>query len=496
MVVSDIALQESVVSQLERMLSRPPLVSSPSLSRLLRFLVEETLAGRASEINEYNIGVRIFNRSAEFNPRIDPIVRVQTHYLRAKLAEYYAGPGAQDPVLIELPARTYVPRLPQPELAAVSAETERPEVSALGLREAKAANAEPRSTRSAVAVGLGMVVVALAAVGLLGGAGQGRGTRHDPDTAVQDLYARGRYLLDRQTESALRQSVDCFREATARDPRFAPGWAGLADGLDNLVQYGYMPPHEGMEEARQAAQRALSLDAHLAEGYVALAAISEAYDWNFKKAESQYRRAIELNPELPAAHLWYGMFLRDQGRLKEALPELRRAEEMEPMSVLATVNLAYALNMSGNTDAAVDMARRGAELNPELPIPDVLLANIYRSHSNMGDAESTLAHALELAEGNPHALSALACVYAHLGRREESAHLLQEMEQLATVRYVSPYDLGNAALSLGDEDRAANWLEQAYRERSTGMVFLCKEKSDSIMNSPRLRSLVQKIGRG
>ncbi len=276
-----------------------------------------------------------------------------------------------------------------------------------------------------------MVVVAVAAIGLLGGAGQGRGAQHDPDPAVQDLYARGRYLLDRQTEPALKQSVDCFREATARDPRFAPGWAGLADGLDNLVQYGYMPPREGMEEARQAAQHALALDAHLAEGYVALAAISEAYDWNFKKAESEYRRALELNPELPAAHLWYGMFLRDQGRLKDALPELRRAEEMEPMSVLATVNLAYALEIAGNTDAAVDMARRGAELNPELPIPDVLLANIYRAHSGIGDAETALAHALDLSQGNAHALSVLACVYARLGRRAESANLLHEMEKLA-----------------------------------------------------------------
>ncbi len=117
--MSDTALQDSVIGQLERMLSRPPLVSSPSLSRLLRFLVEETLAGRASEINEYNLGVRIFHRSADFNPRIDPIVRVQTHYLRAKLTQYYAGPGAQDPVLIELPARTYVPRLPQVEAVVV-----------------------------------------------------------------------------------------------------------------------------------------------------------------------------------------------------------------------------------------------------------------------------------------------------------------------------------------------------------------------------------------
>jgi tetratricopeptide (TPR) repeat protein len=464
------------------MLSRPPFASSPSLSRLLRYLVEETVAGRSAEISEHTLGLRIFNRSADFNPRVDPIVRVQTHYLRAKLTQYYAAAGAQDPIVIELPARTYVPRIPQPEPVAAAPVPD--------------PVAPTHTSRPAVAVGLGTAVVALAAFAFLGGAWHARGANPGPDAAAQDLYSRGRYLLDRQTESSLRESADCFRQAIARDPKFAAAYAGLADSLDDLVQYGFMPPHEGMDQARTAAEHALSLDSHLAEGYVALAAISEAYDWNFKRAETQYRRALELNPQLPAAHLWYGMFLRDQGRLQEAMPELRRAEEMEPMSVLASMNLAYALHMAKQTDAAIDMAKRTAELNPELPMADLLLASIDRAQSNPEDADARLVHALALSTGNAHALSVLACTYARLGRREDSERLLAEIQQIATARYVSPYDLGNVALSLGDTDRAANWLEEAYRERSTGMVFLCREKSDSIMSSLRLRSLVQKIGRG
>ena len=469
------------------MLSRPPLASSPSLTRLLRYLVQETLAGRGSEINEYTLGVRIFNRNPDFNPRVDPIVRVQTHYLRAKLAQYYAGQGAQDPMVIELPARTYIPRIPQPEPMA-----EAPEAA-----ESPAQAPDPgpqRASRSIVAAGT--VVVALAGFLFLGNSWRSRSAHHDPDAVAQDLYSRCRYLLDRQTETALHESASCFRQATAHDPRYAAAWAGLADALGNLVQYGFVPPRDGMEEARRAAERSLSLDSHLAEGYVALAAITEAYDWDFKKAESQYRRAIELNPGLPAAHLWYGMFLRDQGRLREAMPELRKAEQMEPMSVMASMNLAYALHISKETGAAAEMAKRTEELNPELPMADLLLANIDRIQSHPDQAESMLDRALELSRGNAHALSVLACTYARLGRKEESEGLLRQLEELATEQYVSPFDLGNVALSLGDTDRAANWLEEAYRERSTGMVFLCNEKSDSIMNSPRLRSLVQKIGRG
>jgi tetratricopeptide (TPR) repeat protein len=257
-----------------------------------------------------------------------------------------------------------------------------------------------------------------------------------------------------------------------------------------------MPPREGMEEARGAAKRALAIDSHLAEGYVALAAISEAYDWDFKKAESEYRRAIELDSELPAAHLWYGMFLRDQGRLQEALPELRKAEQLEPLSGLAAVNLACAFSMAGDSGAALELARRAAELTPDLPIARVLLANLYRGRPNVGDADATLARALSLSAGDAHALSVLACVYARMGRRAEGVNLFREVQQMAAQRYVSPFDLGNVALTLGDEERAFTWFEQAYRERSSGMVFLRGEKAEYIRDSPRLRSLIQKMGNG
>src|SRR5206468_8190742 len=147
--------------------------------------------------------------------------------------------------------------------------------------------------------------------------------------------------------------IASFQQAVERDPNFAAAYAGLSDGYNVLAQYGYIPPSEGMEPARRAAERALDIDPSLAEGHVALAAVIEAYDWNWKGAEREYRRAIELNPALPSAHLWYGMFLRDQGRMPEALPELRRAAQLDPYSVMTSINLAYGLMMEGNHATAL-----------------------------------------------------------------------------------------------------------------------------------------------
>jgi hypothetical protein len=99
----------SINDQLERILSTPPLVSSPSLSRFLRYVVEETVSGRSGAIKEYTLGLNVFDRGEEFNPRLDPIVRVQARNLRSRLEKYYRTQGVEDPIRIELPKGTYVP---------------------------------------------------------------------------------------------------------------------------------------------------------------------------------------------------------------------------------------------------------------------------------------------------------------------------------------------------------------------------------------------------
>src|SRR5215470_14993821 len=99
----------SINDQLERILNTPPLVSSPSLSRFLRYVVEETVAGRSGAIKEYTLGLNVFDRGEEFNPRLDPIVRVQARNLRSRLEKYYETQGTEDPIRIELPKGTYVP---------------------------------------------------------------------------------------------------------------------------------------------------------------------------------------------------------------------------------------------------------------------------------------------------------------------------------------------------------------------------------------------------
>jgi len=582
-----------VREQLDRILASKGFTSSASLSKFLRHIVRETLDGRPDGLKEFNLGIEIFARGSAFDPRMDPIVRVQARNLRSKLERYYAGPGGEDSVRIDLPKGCYVPTFAlraasaaapvgsqapgeimvaaleasangaatapaaAPATGAVTAPaavptpaaatTPAPEPSALPTAKAhptSAAHSTPAAASTAAAptpvTALtiatasvvqeapattpaetrqtedrsrwsvpGWVVASLCLAGLLGagllyqrqrdGMSFAKGAADrvasaEPAVEARTLYVRGRYLLDRQSEESLHRGLACFREAVEIAPNYAAAWAGVADAYDLLSQFGFMAPVDGMAEARRAANKALSLDPSLAEAHIAMAAVLEAYDWNWKGAEREYKRAIELNPSLAGAHAWYGMFLRDRGRVKEAIPELELAYRLDPVSMITLVNLSTAYAMNGDLQSAIRHVKICVEIEPLSPKPMLMLAGLYRKSKQDDMARQTFERARELMGHNPHGLSSIAAVYASTGRKAEAEKVLEQVRGMARVRYVSPYDIAMVYMAMQQYDQAVPYLEAAYRERSTGMIFLCERKySQAYRASRRFRELLSRL---
>jgi tetratricopeptide (TPR) repeat protein len=479
----------SVTAQLERILQSPRLESSPSLSLLLRFIVQETLAGRTATLKEYSLGVEVFGRGEAFDPRLDPIVRVQARNLRTRLAEYYDSAGAEDRLLIELPKRTYVPIFqtradPAPQPEPVTA----PVTVTPGIP------VEPvRRNRAAVLVAMALLLALFAAAFWLIWPRGGMAAEHQPDSVALDLFIRARQMVDRQTEPSLRAAIETLNQAIRHDSQFAAAQASLAEAYNMLAQFGYIAPADGMVPARRAAETAIAINPNLADGHVALASVLEAYDWNWPAAEREYRLALRLNPLMPSAHLWYGMYLRDQGRTPEAMVELRRAAQLDPYSVSTSVNLAHGFLLEGNYAAAEQEARRASEKAPDLITPYVILASAASAQSQPQQAEAALDRARGMAGEDPHALATLARTLARRGRSQESQALYDELETLAQRRYVSPYDLGTVLLALGNEEKALTQLEEAFRQRSSGLIFLRTAKFADRTQASRFRSLVEKM---
>src|SRR5262245_26455113 len=152
--------------QVDRITASAVFAGSDRMSRLLRYLVDRTLAGEADQLKEYVLGVEVFDRDQRYDPRIDSIVRVEARRLRSKLEEYYGGAGAADPIGIAIPKGSYVPvfdarRTVQPSLTA-------PPAIEPAAAMAPAGQQPParRSLRSSIAVGL----LAASVVALVAGA--------------------------------------------------------------------------------------------------------------------------------------------------------------------------------------------------------------------------------------------------------------------------------------------------------------------------------------
>ena len=100
----------AVQQALARVVASGGFANSPRMSRFLRFVVEETMAGRASGLKEYAVGVHVFDKADSYDPTVDPTVRVEAAKLRAKLARYYESEGRQEALVIEIPKGGYSAR--------------------------------------------------------------------------------------------------------------------------------------------------------------------------------------------------------------------------------------------------------------------------------------------------------------------------------------------------------------------------------------------------
>ena len=147
------------------------------------------------------------------------------------------------------------------------------------------------------------------------------------------LYLQGLYYWNKWTERGFTKAIDYFKQAVEKDPNYALAYAGLADAYNFLGDSGYVASKEVRQDAKSAAMHALKIDDTLPEAHIALALVREAYDWDWPGAETEFKRAIQLDPNSATAHQWYGDFLIRLGRLEEAKAELKKAKDLDPLSL-------------------------------------------------------------------------------------------------------------------------------------------------------------------
>lgn len=317
----------------------------------------------------------------------------------------------------------------------------------------------------------------------------------DPD--AHEAYLQGRYLWNRRTPAALQEAVRYFTQAIEKEPRYAEAYAGRADAHMVLSGYGQeaIPAREGMPKARADAEKALQLDETSAEAHTARAVIREVYERDWRGAEAEYQRAVELSPSYATARLWYGEYLCDVGRFGECLAETARAHALDPAYLIAAVSMGTRLYDAGRYAEAIAPIQKVLEFNPDFVPGHRDLGQVYEANRMYPRAISELRRAVELSGGAPIDVAALGHIYAVSGHRAEARKALDRLGELAKQRYVSNYGRALIWAGLGDNDRAMEWLEGAFQERSAWMMKLKVDpRLDPLRGDARFIDLVRRVG--
>ncbi len=306
---------------------------------------------------------------------------------------------------------------------------------------------------------------------------------------------KGRFYWNKRAVGALKKAIEYFNQAIEKDPGFALAYAGLADCY--VVPASALPPRDAMPKAKAAALRALEPDETLAEAHTSLGRVLAAYDWNWTSAETELKRAIELNPRYAIAHQWYGGLLEAKGRSKEALVERKRAQELDPLSLGINFELGIGFYYSRNYDQAIEQFHRTLELDPNFTPAQQFLAASFEQKGMYDEAISEFKKAIPLLGGNEWSLTrgGLGHFYAVTGKKSEALAMVDELKQRSAQGYVPLTSIALIYAGLGEKDQAFAWLEKGYEEHSFQMQWLNVEpRWDSLRSDPRFADLIRRIG--
>ena len=308
------------------------------------------------------------------------------------------------------------------------------------------------------------------------------------------LYQRGRFHVFKLTAAEIQTGISYFQQAIEIDPKYALAYAGLADAYRSLAIGSEMSPTEFFPKSKAAALKAVELDENLSDGHTTLGMTLFWGDWNFREAEIQFQRALELNPDDTNAHLLYAHLLSNLGRHDEALREAKRARELDPLFPFAGALEGQILNHAGRPDEALDRLKKTFDLAPNFWFPHLFASSVYIEKGMYAEAVAEARKAKELSPDQTVSLAFEGYALAKSGKRDEAQALLNELLKLSTTRFVPPNHMAFIYNGLGETAKALDWLEKAFEQRDPKAVFLKVEpKWNNLRSEPRFIELMRRM---
>jgi tetratricopeptide (TPR) repeat protein len=305
---------------------------------------------------------------------------------------------------------------------------------------------------------------------------------------------KGRYFWYKRTAEGLSKGIEFFNQAIAAEPNYAPAYVGLADSYLMLAGRGLMPAREAIPKAKAAVKTALQIDDELGEAHASLGHI-RLHDWDWEGLDSEFQRAIELNPGYAIAYYYYSEYLMTTGKSEASIAMVKKVQEIDPVSPVLNATLPSQYYFARMYDPAIDYLRKAIEIDPSHFLLHLRLADVYLQKGMTKEAVEEKLKAAALSGRSAETVAGLGQAYAAAGMTEQARSMLEELKQISKSRYVSPYSVSKIYTALGDNARAFQSLEQAYEERNVDMIELKADPVfDNIRSDPRFAELLHKVG--
>jgi serine/threonine-protein kinase len=320
-----------------------------------------------------------------------------------------------------------------------------------------------------------------------------KGSTDNPE--AYQLYLKGKYYTNELSKAGFSKGIEYFNQAIALDPQYGLAYSGLAYNYINQDDW-FMPPNEAGPKTREAAQKALAIDESDGGAHLSMAIVTHWYDWNWAAAESEFKRAIELNPNNWEAHTYYSWFLAPMGRNDQSIAEAKRAQQADPLSGFANFNVGGALVFARQWDPAIEQLHRAIEVDPTFWFSHCFLGRAYEQKGKLPEAIAEFQRALELEEDNAEIWSGLGHAYALSGKRAEAQKVLEHLKGVSAHSWVAPYNIAVIYAGLGEKEQAFAFLDQAYKDRSYYLpTYLATDaRIDSLRSDPRFVELRKRVG--
>jgi serine/threonine protein kinase/tetratricopeptide (TPR) repeat protein len=316
------------------------------------------------------------------------------------------------------------------------------------------------------------------------------------DPAAYDAYVRGRYYWNKgTTQPDLQRALDAFNQAIDVDPTYAAAYTGLADSYGLMGYQNYLPPSEAFPKARAAATRATELDANHAAAYASLGYVNLYHDWDFTTAETNFKRAIAIDPNLVSAHHFYSILLTALLRPEEASVQIKLARSLDPLSSIVATNMGFELYYERHYPEAIAVLQDAIATSKLGALAHMWLARTYQAQGRYDDAVREFRASGEGLLQLPVNLAGYGHLQAVSGHTGEARKVLDDLVRQQSQHYVSPYCMALVYLGLRDAPAMKLWLARALDDRANWAVWILKDpRWDPVRGDPEFEKLVDRIG--